>query len=120
MLNSAWCARFALLVGFYETAGRVKHFLAIVDTTFKTSPFFGGLLVPVNLRTGERCCRVPHPSLFCLGGSFAPRSHRRAHLDVLQFMRHSDGQPASAFADLVRRRIREIQPHMRAGVDARS
>src|SRR5208337_3714304 len=27
---------------FYETAGRVKHFLAIVDTTFKTSPFLVG------------------------------------------------------------------------------
>src|SRR5271157_1961646 len=43
---------------FYETAGRVKHFLAIVDTTFKTSPFLVGLLVPVNLRTGEGCCRM--------------------------------------------------------------
>src|SRR5271157_510600 len=38
----AWCPRFALLLGFYETAGRVKHFLAIVDTTFKTSPFLVG------------------------------------------------------------------------------
>src|ERR1039458_1185578 len=38
-----------------------------------------------------------------------------ANCAVLQFMRHGDGQTADTLANLFGTRVREIQPHVRAG-----